>query len=584
MRRSSRELSSRVSINVHRQPNRQRRLAWWLALSVGVGSLLWLSGQYLQRQHRLYQAGDVATTHRMFENECWRCHTTWAPLQRLISFRDDVPSTTNEHCETCHKVAEHQPQQRLAHGGLSCAACHQEHKGAAALARPSSQFCVSCHQDLKEHGGQHAFANTITRFDVLGGHPEFLLTELLNGEAPTTKGADAREEHAVAKFQRPGEDDEPRWQDRGRIRFNHARHLHARYDNNDQLVEGLINEKRELVDLSNKCEACHRPDAEHRFFKPIHFETHCGQCHPLLFDPASFPGQSVPHELPEIVRGFLTETYTLRALRKSSVPPENQSEQSVPPALQPQQTAPRDAIDGDANQSRRPFPGHRDQQRLTKELAAEVLTDVNSAETIAWEHRHSLFGYEAAGGCRYCHEVEAAEPQSKTSSSDWKIVPTKIPTRWLPHGEFHHEPHRLLSCGVCHVGVASSQKTGDVLIPSRAVCVACHSAQPADWNSTWQAWFYRQEKLVEQRDAVLEERREKWITQLTETGPGKAIAKREPSQHWKGKQSFQELIEKADRGTRTDCIECHTYHSPTGDKWNGPFVPKVIPVRDATAQ
>lgn len=569
MRRSSRELSSRVSINVHRQPNRQRRLAWSLALLAGAGSLAWLAGQYLQRQHRLYQAGDVATAHRMFENECWRCHTAWAPWDRLLLFRDDVASTTNEQCETCHKVAEHQPQQGLAHGGISCAACHQEHRGTESLARPNSQLCVSCHEDLKEHGGKHAFANNITRFDVPRGHPEFLLTELLNGAPPLTKGADIREEHAVAKFSRPGEDDDdqPRWQDRGRIRFNHARHLHARYFENGQIAEGLFNEKREPIDLSDKCETCHQPDAEHRFFKPIQFEAHCGKCHPLLFDPANYPGQTVPHELPEIVRGFLTETYTLRALRNASAP-----------------AGRRDASDDEADQPRRPLPGHRDQQRLTKELAAAVLNEVNQAETAAWEHRHGLFGYEAKGGCRYCHDVEEVEPQSKTSLTNWKIVPTQIPSRWLPHSEFHHEPHRLLNCGVCHVGVAASNSTGDVLIPSRAVCVACHAAQPKDWSSKWQEWFRTQQKWVEQREADLDEPRKKWMTELTESGPVAATTKHARSKRREEDQSLKELIDNADRGTRTDCIECHVYHSPTGDKWNGPFVPKVTPARGETAK
>ncbi len=559
MRRSSRELSSRVSIHVHRQPNRQRRLAWWLALSVGVGSLLWLSGQYLQRQHRLYQAGDVAMTHRMFENECWRCHTTWAPLERLLSFRDAFPSTTNEQCETCHKVAEHQPEQKLAHGGIPCAACHKEHKGAETLARPHDRFCVSCHADLKEHGGQHAFANNITRFDVPGGHPEFLLTQLLKGEAPPTQGAEIREEHAVAKFQRSGEDDEPRWQDRGRIRFNHAKHLYARYDH-QKLVDGLTDENRQPVDLSDKCESCHQPDADHRYFQPIQFEAHCCKCHPLLFDPVRYPRQSVPHELPEIIRGFLTETYTLRELQGATQTAANPTQQFCPSFPQQLPAAPDTGTDDEVDQPRRPLPGHRDQQKLTQAQAQKVLTNVVDAEKIARDHQHRLFDYEATGGCRYCHEVEVVEPQSKTSLSDWKIVPTQIPARWLPHSEFHHEPHRLLDCGVCHVGVAVSENTGDVLIPSRAVCVACHSSQPKQWASAWKEWFRSKQEWVQEREAVLAKKRQK-----SNSNP---VASKQT-------QSFGDLITRADRGTRTDCIECHSYHNPTKDKWNGPFVPEI---------
>lgn len=576
MRRSSRELSSRVNIDVHRQPNWHRRSAWWLALYAGVGSLLWLSMQYLRGQNRIYQAGDVASAHRMFENECWRCHTTWTPLQRLISFNDELHSTSNQKCETCHLVSEHQQHQIPAHQNIACAECHQEHHGAEILARPSDRFCISCHRDLKAHGGKGAFANNVTGFDVPGGHPEFLLTRLLKGgnsDPPSSKSKDphAPEDLAVEKFLRPGEDQAPRWQDRGRIRFNHARHLHARYDNG-VLVEGLIGENRELVDLSNKCDACHQPDVDHRFFKPIQFESHCCRCHPLLFDSERFPRQSVPHELPEIVRGFLTETYTLRALRKDPAPTDADPQRFCA-ALTPRPSkAAEDASDSDVDLPRRPLPGHRDLQKLTPEKADAVLADVAQAEAVALNHRQRLFGFETAGGCRHCHEIEM-NPDGSTD--DWQIVPPKIPSRWLPHGEFHHEPHRLLSCGVCHVGVAVSENTGDVLIPSRDICVACHASQPAQWVATWKNWFDDKQKLVDQREGELAKKRAKWVTQLTETGPGPVTTNPTPSERASRPQSFQDLLTNADRGTRTDCIECHNYHNPARDKWNGPFVPTI---------
>lgn len=578
MHRSSRELSSRVDIHVHRQPNWQRRTAWWLALYAGVGSLLWLSMEYLRGQNRHYQSGELATTHRMFENECWRCHNTWTPLQRLLTFNDDLHSTTNDKCETCHLVAEHQPHQRPAHRDIACAECHQEHKGTETLARPSDRYCLKCHRDLQAHGGQGAFVSNITGFDLRGGHPEFLLTKLVNGEidAPpvsTAKGAKEPEMPAVEKFQRPGFDENARWQDRGRIRFNHARHLHARYDGDGKLVEGLIGENRELVDLSNKCDACHQPDVDHRFFKPIQFELHCCKCHPLLFDPERFPRQSVPHELPGIVRGFLTETYTLRTLSGATAPAPVEPQRFCASLPQPPPETSGDPTESDVDQPRRPFPGHRDQQQLSKKQADDLLVDVAQAEAIALDHRHSLFGHEAAGGCRYCHDVESVEPLPKSSLGDWKIVPTKIPARWLPHGEFHHEPHRLLNCGVCHVGVAVSENTGDVLIPSRAVCVACHSSQPTEWASTWQRWFLDRERWVEKREKELTEQRMKWVTRLKGTSPLAATTKPAPSERANQPQSFQDLLLNADRGTRTDCIECHSYHNPDRDKWNGPFLP-----------
>ena len=517
MLRSSRELSSRVDINVHRQPNRLRRATWWLALWAGVGSLLWLSLQHLQGEHQIYQAGDVTAPHRLFENECWRCHTTWTPLQRLVSFSDDAHSIDNKKCETCHRVAEHHANQIPAHRDISCAACHQEHEGAEMLTKPSSRHCIACHTELKTtHGASEVFAKGVTRFDQLDGHPDFLLKSLLKGatNAPSPHAKHGAN-RAIEKFQRPG-DTAPRWQDRGRIRFNHAAHLKAEYDADGKLIHGLIGKDRKFTDLSHSCEVCHEPDHEGRFLKPISFERHCRECHPLLFDHERFPGQSVPHETPDIVRGFLTETYTLKALgtRNSELGTQNDS----PP---------------------RPLPGHRDFQRLSKDQAKTVLDDVTNAEQIAQQHRHRQFGYEATGGCRYCHEVEPVAAKSPTAIADWKIVPTNIPSRWLSHSEFHHEPHRLLSCTACHAGVAQSKNTGDVLIPSIDICRACHAKNPVEWL-----------------DGI-----------KSETAAIAGSPKSPPT------ESLKELLSHVNRGARTSCIECHVYHDRSKDKWNGPFAP-----------
>ncbi|MFM9965946.1 MAG: hypothetical protein ACKV2Q_32595 [Planctomycetaceae bacterium] len=587
MYRSSRELSSRVNIDVHRLPNLQRRSAWWLAVSTGVGSLVWLIMQFVQGQNRLYESGEVSTTHRMFENECWRCHqeNTWTPLKRLIRFDDELHSTDNKSCETCHHVAAHQPHQLPAHQDIPCAKCHQEHRGTESLARPRDQHCRDCHDNLKSHGGKGGFTNQIKGFDLPDGHPEFLVNRLITNDnkkdndgddqedflAATAKRAETPENLAVEKFQRSGEEHlPPRWQDRGRIRFNHATHLHARYDNQGALVEGLLDENRKPVDLSNKCETCHQPDPDHRFFRPIQFEAHCCRCHPLLFDREKYPHQSVPHELPEIVRGFLTETYTLRTLRGANSPIQAAPQQFCASFPQPRKTDPNEEVNDAADQPRRPLPGHRDQQSLTQELAAGVLIEVDRAEVVVLGPRDYRSADKSTGGCRYCHDVEQ---DLKAVSGDWRIVPPKIPSRWLPHGEFHHEPHRLMSCGVCHVGVAVSDNTGDVLIPSRAVCLACHATNPKDWASTWTAWFEDKEEEIKRRENLLAEKRKKWDANATETRDGTAITKLASSE--RPEQSFQELLKNAVRGTRTDCIECHSYHNPNLDKWNGPFVDQI---------
>ncbi len=465
----------------------------------------------------MYQAGPVTSPHRLIENDCSKCHTTWTPLKRLTGLRDDMHSITNQKCESCHRVAEHHANQKPAHKEISCAACHQEHEGAEMLHRPSNRHCIACHADLKTtNGTSEAFAKRVTQFDEPGGHPEFVLHHLAKAD---DKAEDISKKHPARKvleyFLRPNEP-AARWQDRGRIRFNHAAHLKSEYDANGQLIFGLIGKDRKFTDLSRSCEMCHEPDHERRYMKPINFERHCQECHPLLFDNDRFPGQSVPHESPDIVRGFLTEQYTIRSLVSGPQP---------------------DGRDAAATEVQRPIPGHRDFQRLTKDQAKSVLDDVAKAEQSAQQHRHAMFGYEASGGCRYCHQVEPVTEKKQTSIGDWQIVPPRIPDRWLFDSEFHHEPHRLLNCTACHTDVGTSKSTGDVLIPPIAVCRACHSERPTDWL----------EGLPSTKAPVA-------------NSPERSEA-----------QSLKELLSRSKQGARFDCVECHRYHDPAKEKLNGRF-------------
>ncbi len=536
MLRSSREISGRVEIGGHTRPNRFRRATWWLALWSGVGALMWVSFQHVRGESQIYQAGPVTSPHRLIEHDCARCHTTWTPLQRLVSFRDDLHSIDNTKCQTCHRVEAHQKNQIPAHRDISCAACHQEHEGAEMLIRPSSRHCISCHTNLKTTDGPtETFAKHVSRFDDFAGHPEFGLHVLAknsgsSGELGEKHGARSALQH----FQRAG-DSEPRWQDKGRIRFNHAAHLKAEYDDQGHLVYGLIGKDKKFTDLSHSCEVCHQPDHERRFMRPIAYDRHCKECHPLLFDQEQFAGQSVPHATPDIVRGFLTEAYTLRVLIGAKAGEVGTSKDSTSTLLPSHQGK------GSEEASRsRGFPGHRDFQRLTKAQAEGVLDEVTKAETAAQQHRHSQFGYEATGGCRYCHQVESVESKPAVSLADWQIVPTNIPDRWLIHSEFHHEPHRLLSCSTCHADVGQSKNTGDVLIPTIATCRACHSDHPADWAAALP-------------------------TRETPSGGNSAHGQT---------HSLKDLLTRSSRGAGADCIECHRYHDPHAEKLNGPFIHK----------
>jgi hypothetical protein len=70
-------------------------------------------------------------------------------------------------------------------------------------------------------------------------------------------------------------------------------------------------------------------------------------------------------------------------------------------------------------------------------------------------------------GCQFCHEVQAGDGLPA-------IVPTKIPTRWLPMSAFDHRSHRALECVACHGGAPKSVDTADVLMPKIETCRECH--------------------------------------------------------------------------------------------------------------
>jgi hypothetical protein len=73
-------------------------------------------------------------------------------------------------------------------------------------------------------------------------------------------------------------------------------------------------------------------------------------------------------------------------------------------------------------------------------------------------------------GCKYCHTLEEGEQGLP------KIVPPKIPNRWLPQSAFSHRVHRPLDCVACHAGAPKSIETADVLMPKLGVCQDCHKA------------------------------------------------------------------------------------------------------------
>jgi hypothetical protein len=461
---SSRQLSERVEVGFHRRPNRLRRRMWLISVAACLVALVWLASVSVERDYRVYEAGSVATAHKSFENDCAQCHTSWGPLERFVQLDSSIHSTSNEKCIRCHDGLSHYMNSDgssvTGNTTLSCAACHRDHQGDKGLAVVADRHCVTCHSDLKNDKKQTGTVMArIESFDPLRSrfaHPEFALLRVNRGD----RGQDAPgEKHAV--YALLGAEEKP--VDKAAIRFNHKRHLHAVYENN-VLVEGLHDENRRLTDLSVRCDRCHELDAERSYMKPVNYEQHCSSCHPLYYDQRGNANRAagsgteksvVPHESPEIVLGFLANLFT-NQVSQANAAGDKQPQPQIPP-----------------------FPGRprmtqsqeKEVQRLVKNFEKHLLRE---PEKSVRDNNHKFFGIEAAGGCKFCHEIRIT---GNDAMPNWSIVPPKIPRRWMPYSRFSHFSHRNVNCEKCHNDVYQSDKTSDVIMTSIQTCRECHTTR-----------------------------------------------------------------------------------------------------------
>ena len=455
MPRDIRDLANRAELDFQRRPHRFRRRAWWSGVILALGCWGWLLSALITGDHRVYEGGPLSTAHAFIANDCRQCHTTWQTARRLVTGDVKVSSISNTACIKCHAATEHHPGQIPAHDQLSCAECHREHQGKLELASVTDSHCVRCHANLETTAGpSKLFARQIKGFSAADGHPEFNLTQRLKSDTVPSNlfpldefEALLKQDPAVTDHQRQMTDVlSPRvadavprggskWRDRGEIKFNHAKHLDPK----------RVNDKYgKHVDLSRNCQACHVPDEAGRYMRPIQYEQHCAQCHPLWFDNQNHPGVEVPHERPEVVRGFLTQKYTLMVWKT--------------------RTAIKETLPA------RPLPGRADRPPLAVDQVGRLEDLVAQGERLAQDHGRIA---KSGGGCRYCHTVDSSD------DGDWSVRSPRIPERWMPHSRFDHAAHRMLDCGACHAGVAKHDDTADVMLPAIAECRACHVSPDA---------------------------------------------------------------------------------------------------------
>jgi hypothetical protein len=448
--RTTKGVAKRVELTYYR---RMHPFRWWWRMlclgAVGIG-ILWVLVEAVRGNQRIYTSGTVSIAHQMVDSACERCHADIPrPAATVAAAGDAAPArpkivptahtggwflrrVSDGACLVCHDGSIHHETQKVE---PPCAECHIEHQGRTTLVRFTDRHCTSCHADLgASTKGTPKFEPRVVG---LRDHPEF------------------------AVFRKS-------LKDTAAIKLNHETHLKG------DLPAG--GGKR----VTLTCESCHREDPAGQYLLPISYKAHCAECHPLEIT----AGLSIPHERPELIRGFLLAR--LAAGRGGAAP-------AAAPA--PAQGAPDEETGrrrrGGATSLRElielvrlrgsELPVLLAQRRRGGE--AEEAPAAPSGAAPAPQPGQPAPGRGAppaavadaekelfAGrtGCKYCHTLEEGEQGLP------KIVPTKIPNRWLPQSTFNHRVHRPLDCVACHPGAPKSADTADVLMPKIQVCRECH--------------------------------------------------------------------------------------------------------------
>lgn len=382
-------------------------------LLAAVVPLLWLGVDWSTGNRRTYWARPVTTPHRFIENDCGKCHTQpWQPAVRLVTANDAARSVADSACQHCHGEFSRDDHGLSSSDGAprmppdsvrDCVLCHQEHRGAERLNRVADAHCVAC------HGGElQTVAGKSDRFQ--GGirdwesHPEF---------------ARLRDLVELTRF-----DETP-------LQFNHEKHLAAA---GVKLPPSHPETKNGKQTIRLVCSDCHQPTDDGRYLKPIVYETHCGQCHPLAFSKKLAVGGPLPHSEPAQVLGVLRERLMDYARANPVV------------------------VNAARNEQQRAF------------IESPATSEHDRWQWVEGELLSASHGTKLL--CQYCHRVQES-PRDGPKPWQFSVRPPNIPNRWLKHGSFDHAAHAMVRCEDCHA-VAASRFTSDINLPKIEVCRNCH--------------------------------------------------------------------------------------------------------------
>jgi len=168
------------------------------------------------------------------------------------------------------------------------------------------------------------------------------------------------------------------------------------------------------------------------FMAPATYARTCAACHSLQFDKRLT--DAVPHDTPEVIHPFVVAKFQAYIATR-------------PAELRVPRDPSRDLPE-------KPIPS--DYRVLTPpQWVAERTTE---DEQLLWRKT-----------CKQCHTLIFNEAAPLP-----KVAPSNITARFMPHANFDHSQHGLVSCTSCHAAATTSQQTADLLLPGIATCRTCH--------------------------------------------------------------------------------------------------------------
>jgi hypothetical protein len=419
-----------------------------------------------------YSRGPVAAAHATWESECAACHVSFQPIGSHVGVSAWVGGAhaSDPLCQKCHAGPAHSSRQ-IAGQVPACADCHREHRGPdASLVHIKDENCTQCHANLVEHlnpnGPGPQFGNA-SRF-ALHEHPEF--KDRLTGKHPSNLKF-SHQLHLTPGMW-PNSKKRPLFT-LERIKDDTQRERFRAQQPEGQRGLGAA------VQLT--CASCHRldsgdfgikikpssleglplqpllpPRGAGAYMLPITFENQCQACH-LLETIVGQPKDreplklKVPHRLqPAQIHEFLERSLLVDLVKDKPLLDEH---------FRPKRTRPGEA----------PIDELAAQKTTLRKLLGEL---VMTAETSLYADHHT---------CSECHRLEGKLDIQPSTVPKFKVVPTEVPSVWLPHARFSHAAHGALKCIDCHARAESSETKAetpradkDVLIPGMENCLQCH--------------------------------------------------------------------------------------------------------------